>query len=232
MCAKAFGKDIFIDQEQKLGDQSSKTRYSPSLNHILCQPRSLGVNLQPHWQLVPLWESKVFGFRSEYGWKTRNTETWRSWLEGTTRSGAWGFIWLNTGDSPGQDIVKMDRLQALFCIYGWSLDGGAWWIIAWVGGVICLVDSVNGRNLRMGRGLFALTLASCPLLPYTTESLLSFSSGGASQQRPCSRGACLLLKLGLKLEICCMNTCQVHWRCQKWAKLWDVSKGLISQTEK
>eukprot|EP00997_Jenningsia_sp_PLL12_P008972 NODE_583_length_1586_cov_140.518543_g479_i0.p5 GENE.NODE_583_length_1586_cov_140.518543_g479_i0~~NODE_583_length_1586_cov_140.518543_g479_i0.p5 ORF type:complete len:71 (+),score=15.58 NODE_583_length_1586_cov_140.518543_g479_i0:28-213(+) len=45
------------------------------------------------------------------------------------------------GSSFGQDACRIDRLKAFLD----SAEGGAWPFL--VGGVICLVDSVNERDL-------------------------------------------------------------------------------------
>ncbi len=51
------------------------------------------------------------------------------------------------GNLPGPDIVRIDRLK----IFLDSMGGGAWPFL--VGGVICLVYSVNERDLdQLNRG--------------------------------------------------------------------------------
>jgi len=47
------------------------------------------------------------------------------------------------GIEPGPDIVRIDRLK----IFLDSMGGGAWPFL--VGGVICLVNSVNERDLDL-----------------------------------------------------------------------------------
>jgi hypothetical protein len=47
------------------------------------------------------------------------------------------------GNLPGPDIVRIDRLK----IFLDSVGGGAWPFL--VGGVICLVNSVNERDLDL-----------------------------------------------------------------------------------
>ncbi len=47
------------------------------------------------------------------------------------------------GNLPGPDIVRIDRLK----IFLDSMGGGAWPFL--VGGVICLVNSVNERDLGL-----------------------------------------------------------------------------------
>ena len=47
------------------------------------------------------------------------------------------------GNSPGPDMVRIDRLK----IFLDSMGGGAWPFL--VGGVICLVNSVNERDLDL-----------------------------------------------------------------------------------
>ena len=126
--AKAFTKDVSINQERKLGDR----RWSDTVVvqcHKRCRPRMRGrkksrdlLILQVVFVFLCWFERRkkeeeeekakridkkekdsfwifegnhwVLGFWGEYGCKA---ETWRNWRKGTTRSGACGLIWLNTG---------------------------------------------------------------------------------------------------------------------------------------
>ena len=66
---------------------------------------------------------------------------------------------------PGPDIVRIDRLQ----IFLDSMGGGAWPFL--VGGVICLVNSVNERDLF-------LLVRSCLYVSFVfLEELLVLSQG-------------------------------------------------------
>ncbi|KAL0642199.1 hypothetical protein Bca4012_102574 [Brassica carinata] len=48
--AKAFAKDVFINQERKLGLKT--IRYRPSLNHKRCRPGSADVAFRTRWHLM------------------------------------------------------------------------------------------------------------------------------------------------------------------------------------
>ena len=50
-----------------------------------------------------------FGFRGEYGRKAQ-----KNWWKGTTRSGACGLIWLNTGKMLFHEVHGMLCLLSLF----------------------------------------------------------------------------------------------------------------------
>ena len=57
---------------------------------------------------------------------------------------------------PGQDIVRIDRLR----IFHDSMSGGAWSFL--VGGVICLVNSDNERDLSLLNSLtYLLSIILC-----------------------------------------------------------------------
>ena len=57
--------------------------------------------------------------------------------------GPYGLIRLNTGNPPGPDIVRIDRLRALSRFYGWwCMAVLSWWSD-------CLVNSVNERDLGL-----------------------------------------------------------------------------------
>lgn len=125
-----------IDQERKLGDQRrSDTVLVLTINDSDYGLGELFNSLSTLWEIISLWvPGEVW------------TQVWnlKELTEGHTRSGACGLIWLNTG--------KLTRAR-----HGWdwqkwelfldSMGGGAWPFL--VGGVICLVNSVNERDLNL-----------------------------------------------------------------------------------
>ena len=118
----------------------SKTiRYRRSLNHKLCQ---LGIGGRSFYvSFSTLWEIKAFGFRGEYGRK------------------GWNLKEL-TGGHHQEWSLRLNLIQhgKTYQVRTWegltdwklfldSMGGGAWPFL--VGGVICLVNSVNERDLSL-----------------------------------------------------------------------------------
>jgi len=86
-------------------------------------------------EITSLW---VLGGVWSQGWNLKEL------TEGHTRSGACGLIWLNTGKLTRSRHSEDWQIWELFLD---SMGGGAWPFV--VGGVICLVNSVNERDLNL-----------------------------------------------------------------------------------
>ncbi len=133
---KHLPKMFSIDQERKLGAQRrSDTVLVLTINDSDYGSGGFQSSLGTLWEIISLWvPGEVW------------TQVWnlKELTEGHTRSGACGLIWPNTG--------KLTRARLKYDWQKWELfldskGGGAWPFL--VGGVICLVNSVNERDLTL-----------------------------------------------------------------------------------
>ncbi len=134
--AKAFTKEVFFNQERKLGNRRrSDTVVASTINDAVSGWVNVAFRLHSHcmrnqrfWVPGGVWSQ---------GWNLKEL------TEGHTRSGACGLIWLNTGKLTRSRHSKDWQIEDLSWFYGWC----AWPFL--VGGVICLVNSVNERDLDL-----------------------------------------------------------------------------------